>query len=69
MDMVSRCSRVEKIFNISLGAALRSTRGYEELRERISDRIDAFIRKPSRVYTARAVHRLAIKRYFEFLAS
>ena len=67
-DALSRCRRIERIFGVSLDKKLSSESGFEGLRDRVSNESELLVGNGKRkLYTARGVHRLALKLYFEFL--
>ena len=67
-DALSRCRRIERTFAVSLDKTLSSESGLERRRERVSNEAERLVGKDkNKLYTARGAHRLALKRYFEFL--
>ena len=66
-DVISRCKRIERTFEIELDSTLKNQKGYNTLYKKLMDKSDLYLKKGSNKATAVAVLRRAAKHYFEFL--
>lgn len=66
-DMVSRCKRIEKIFNIKLEETIITKENFNKLREKIRTEANTFIMSGSSFTSSISPIVLAIRKYHKFL--
>ena len=68
-DMLSRCKRVERIFNISLDKSIETQKNLEELLHRLKNDADSYLRVGANHTTSVGILRTAVRLYHEYLNS
>jgi hypothetical protein len=68
-DVVSRCNRIERVFNVSLDDVVRSQRKLETLLERTSVEADNYLKAGANQLTASSQLRTAARKYAEYKGS
>lgn len=68
-DLISRCNRVERVFNVSLDDVVRSERKLETLFKRTKTEADKFLKPGADQMMASAQLRTALRKYVEYANS
>jgi hypothetical protein len=68
-DIVSRCNRVERVFNVSLDDVARSERKLETLFERTRSESKTFLKPGANQLLASSQLRSAVRKYIEYKGS
>jgi len=68
-DVLSRCRRVEKVFNIKLSKTVKSINGYNNIRQRLLDEFHRYIKPGANTKKSVSAIVTAIKVYHNFLYS
>ena len=68
-DMLSRCKRVERIFNISLDKSIKTEKNLDELLHRLKNDADSYLKAGVNRITSVGILRTAVRLYHEYLNS
>lgn len=68
-DMLSRCKRVERIFDISLAKSIKTEKDLDELLHRLKNDAHSYLKAGASHTTSVSILRTAVRLYHEYLNS
>ena len=68
-DMLSRCKRVERIFDISLDKSIKTEKNLDELLYKLKNDADSYLKTGANHTTSVGILRTAVRLYHEYLNS